>query len=298
VARKVVLVFDADAGGDTGVERAMEVFVSHDVDLRIAALPQGLDPCDLLVQEGPDPFRQALETATDVFEYQLQRVWAKHETDGVEGRRRAADELLTVMAAAPDERSVKLELMINRIAHRLQVKEETLWARLRELRAKRKAPEREAPRPAAEKAEPAPALRQAPAPPHERELIELLLADPALVATAQDALTAEEVEHPGLRRLLEGLYELRQEGRQPDLDQLLGRLDNERLSDSARKLQDRGLDHPDRPGYLQKVLGRFRDRREARRTQSIKNQIKAALEAGDQETALALQRQLRTQPDR
>ncbi|MGH7173111.1 MAG: DNA primase, partial [Gemmataceae bacterium] len=58
-ARRVVLVFDADAGGDTGVDRALEIFAGHDVDLAIATLPEGLDPCDLLVQQGADAFRRA-----------------------------------------------------------------------------------------------------------------------------------------------------------------------------------------------------------------------------------------------
>ena len=49
-APRVVLVFDADAGGDTGVDRALEMFASHDMDLAIATLPDGLDPCDLLVR--------------------------------------------------------------------------------------------------------------------------------------------------------------------------------------------------------------------------------------------------------
>ena len=61
VVPRVVLVFDADAGGDTGVDRALEVFVSQDLDLRMATLPEGLDPCDLLVQQGPEPFRKALD---------------------------------------------------------------------------------------------------------------------------------------------------------------------------------------------------------------------------------------------
>src|SRR5262249_50242072 len=54
---RVVLVFDADAGGASGVDRALEVFVSEDVDLAVATLPTGLDPCDLLLQQGPEAFR-------------------------------------------------------------------------------------------------------------------------------------------------------------------------------------------------------------------------------------------------
>ena len=41
---RVVLVFDADAGGDTGVDRALEIFVSQEVDLAVATLPAGTRP--------------------------------------------------------------------------------------------------------------------------------------------------------------------------------------------------------------------------------------------------------------
>ena len=34
-----MLVFDADEGGLTGVDRALEIFVSQDLDLAIATLP-------------------------------------------------------------------------------------------------------------------------------------------------------------------------------------------------------------------------------------------------------------------
>src|SRR5438270_906370 len=71
VVSRVVLVFDADAGGDTGVDRALETFVSQEMDLRIATLPEGQDPCDLLAAHGPEPFRHVLEEAPDALDYKL-----------------------------------------------------------------------------------------------------------------------------------------------------------------------------------------------------------------------------------
>src|SRR5205807_6839624 len=73
-APRIVLVFDADAGGATGVDRALEIFASHDLDLAIATLPAGLDPCDLLVRQGPEVFRQVLEEAVDALEFKLNQV--------------------------------------------------------------------------------------------------------------------------------------------------------------------------------------------------------------------------------
>jgi DNA primase len=300
-ADRVVLVFDADAGGDTGVDRALEVFVSNDIDLRVAALPGGMDPCDLLVAQGPEPFRAALEHATEVLEYKLRRVWDGEAQQGVEGTRRAVEQLLTLLAAADDERSVKLALMVNRIAHRLNLKEETLWIRFRELRAARRAAgepspvrgrlESDANRPLAGLGSPAAHEQAAKAPRHEVQLLEVLLAYPELVVRARAEVKADELEHPGLRFLLEGLYRLEAEGVQPDLDHLRERLDNEKISllEKAQQLQERGLEILDGAAELRGVTKRFIERR----ISHLKQALRQRLEAGDTQAALLLQEQLR-----
>src|SRR5260370_9624035 len=88
---RVVLVFDADAGGETGVDRALEIFASQEVDLAIVTLPQGLDPCDLLSRDGGvQQFRSLLANAVDALDFKLGRVLAAGVT-GVEEQRRAGD---------------------------------------------------------------------------------------------------------------------------------------------------------------------------------------------------------------
>jgi len=298
VVPRVVLVFDADAGGDAGVDRALEVFVKHDLDLRIATLPDGLDPCDLLVARGPEPFRQALDGAIDVFEHKLASAWAKHASRGVDGQRQAAEEMLAILAQSPDERSVKLALMVNRIAQRLLIKEELVWLRLKELRARRNdgraGSDRTAPteerNPAADADQcEAPAIKAGPAPRHELELLEMLLAEPAFVARAAGEIVLDELVNPGLRAVIEALYRLHAEGQPPDLDHLLERINSEPVRRRIHDVHQSGLDCPDRPGTFQKVLERFRDRRLQKRKQALINEIK---DARDEATRQALWREL------
>src|SRR5262249_20086752 len=88
---RVVLVFDADDGGDKGADRALELFASHELELAVAQLPCGLDPCDLLVREGAGPFRRALESAADALEFKLKQALYRHDANTVEGKRQGAD---------------------------------------------------------------------------------------------------------------------------------------------------------------------------------------------------------------
>ncbi|MFO0866521.1 MAG: DNA primase [Gemmataceae bacterium] len=289
---RVVLVYDADEGGETGVDRALEIFVTHDLDLRVATLPEGLDPCDLLVRNGALPFQSALDKAIDVFEFKLNRVL--DQAQGLDGQRRAVEAMLEILAAAPSEQSVKVELMANRIAHRLQLKEETIWGRMRELKAQRRATDRPSQertpnRSEAPVSDPVRHERAAPAARHEIELMELLLADPDLVARAVDEVSLEEIVHPGLRKLADGLYALRASGQPADLDHLRGILDNERLLERALLMSDRGQELVDRQGAYERVKARFAERRNQRQSQAMKSRM---LAAGDHEHALAILREL------
>ncbi len=290
-APRVVLVFDADAGGDTGVDRALELFAGHEVDLAVAALPDGMDPCDLLVARGAEPFKAALEGATDALDFKLRQVTAGGAADSIEGRRRAADAVLAIIALAPElsgqSGAMKRELMVTRIAQRLGLRETTVRARLDELRARRQKAEASRDRKGAEGER-----RSAPAAPHEKQLLEVLLAEPALVSEALADVNVGEIGHLGLRQLLAGLYALQAEGEPPTLDLLRARLDDPRLAEAALRLQDVGRANPDRGATLRQLLAEFRRRRLQPVKQDIQNQLSAV---SDHNQAVELLRRLQAQ---
>jgi DNA primase len=296
-AARVVLVFDADEGGTTGVDRALGIFMSHEVDLAIATLSEGLDPCDLLVHHGAEPFRAALASAVNVLDFKLDRVLAAEEANsGVEGLRRAVDAVLGVIALTPEMTgeagAVKRELIVTRIAQRLSLKEETVWNRLKELRRARQLRERQGGEVVVSQDD-AVSKRSSPAAPEERELLEVLLADPSLVPVAAGEIKPERIQHPGLRRLLEGLYELQAEGEPPTLDLLRTRIDNPALIAKALEMQEVGRLNSDRAAWLRQVVVEFRRKYQvAPEQEELKNRLRAA---NDHATAVDLLRRLQTQ---
>jgi DNA primase len=291
-APRVVLVYDADEGGSTGVDRALELFVREDAELAIARLPAGFDPCDLLVAKGPEPFTSAIDTAADALDFKLEQV-LQQSAGGVEGGRRAVEAILGVLALVPEQAgsaaAVKRDLVVNRIAQRFGLVAETLRARLDEIRRAARDRSDTASR---ERERPELASRGGSAKPDalERELLEVLLADHLLVQAAKAEVAADEVAHPGLRRLLDGLYALYDESSTPDLDTLRLRIaDNPPLADAALKLQEVGQRHPDRSDWLRQILERFRERQAARRASEVRGKLNATT---DHEAALEQLRKL------
>jgi DNA primase len=286
---KVLLVFDADEGGSTGVDRALAVFAAHNIDLQVATLPDGLDPCDLLVQRGPDSFKQALAGATDALDFKLNQLLEREAGNGIEGQRRVIDAVLGVIAVIPDDSTqttMKRELMMNRIAHRLGVREETLRARLKEQRQDR----RDSIQRVDERHEEPEPPRAAKAAPHEKELLQLLLAEPAIVAEAVDKVQPGDLSHPGLRQLLGGLYDLHKAGETPDLDALRSRIENPALERAAVDLMFSGQQSKhDRREWLRDIVKRFRGEKSKVEIEHVRNQL---LTASDPGAAQDLMRQL------
>jgi DNA primase len=281
-APKVVLVYDADAGGMTGVDRALEIFVSHDVELAVAVLPEGLDPCDLLSQpEGVEVFNRVLGSAIDALDFKMNRLLERDPNPSVEATRRIIDSVLGIMAAAPTLKSqasqVKQELIVTRLSHRLGLRQETVWSRYGELVRERKAAaDRPAPRqPSGEIAGETRTEVAGPRFEAEKQLLNLLLAYPEFVAQAAPAVSPDEITHTGLRRMLAELYSIHAAGLTPDMDILREKLhDRPDLYEAAEKCRYVGQ-HTSEPEFnVTRILGWFLKERKKTEEQSLTAKLK------------------------
>ncbi len=299
-AKKVVLVFDADAGGMTGVDRALELFVGQDVELAIATLPDGLDPCDLLTQPGGvDVFRKTLATAVDALEFKLNQLLAREPEQTVAGTERIADAILGVIALAPampnQKTAMRQEKIVTRLAQRLGVRQETVWARLTELKKERAKKEAAAER-ARSAAAPAPQARVPqkadPAYALEITLLRLLIADPHLVPEVANAIRPEDIRTPNVRRVVSEMYGLWAQGQVPDLDALRIRLIDDR--DLFSKLMDQadiGRAITDRPEKLKNWFREFGDYQRKLSADQIQRDMNSGRKQGE-EAELELLRKL------
>lgn len=311
---KVVLVFDADAGGLTGVDRALELFVVHDFELAIAALPEGLDPADLLSQEGGDAqFRKSIEEAQDALEFKLNRLTTVEHGTGVEGTRRVLDAILGIMALAPQipnqTAQLKQDLILTRLSQRLGVRHDLIRQRLRELRTDRST-QRTRDLATGEKSTapanthtyagagvaPATSANQLPSSQLvlEKQLLQILLAEPEIVGKAREQVPLEMIEHTGIRRILEELFALDQLGIPADLDGVRIRLlDRPDLYRAALDHQQIGRGINDRPMYLRKVVESLARERRSAETRTVKDMLTAT--RSDDPAAVELLRRLQQQ---
>ncbi len=101
-SRRIVLAFDADAAGQGAAERFYEWERRHDVDVYVAALPPGADPADL-ARKDPDGLRRSVAEARPFLAFRLERLLAAANLTTPEGRARAAEAAMAIVAEHPNE---------------------------------------------------------------------------------------------------------------------------------------------------------------------------------------------------
>jgi DNA primase len=101
-ARRVVLAYDADAAGQAGASRVYEWERQHEVDVAVAVLPAGTDPGDL-ARTDPEALRAAVADAQPFLAFRLATALRAADTRSPEGRARAAEMAVSVVAEHPNE---------------------------------------------------------------------------------------------------------------------------------------------------------------------------------------------------
>ncbi len=71
-ADRITLLLDGDEAGRRRASEILELFIAHQVDLRIVTLPGNMDPCDFLLQQGREPLLQLVAEAPDAWDYKIQ----------------------------------------------------------------------------------------------------------------------------------------------------------------------------------------------------------------------------------
>ncbi len=133
-AKKIVLVFDSDAAGTEAANRALEVCLTTQIDIKIASVPQGKDPCEFLLAQGKDAFDAIIAEATDIFDYKWTRLTrALAKDDSLAGRKAAVEEFLTSVVTAMKQRRlspIEKGLIINRLSTVLHIDPQQINAQL------------------------------------------------------------------------------------------------------------------------------------------------------------------------
>jgi DNA primase len=195
LAKEVVICFDADNAGQNAAQRAVDVLLKEDIQVRIARIPAGEDPDSLLRKRPAAEFQAILDEAKDYTRHLLDVACAEEDIASPRGRGVVAQKMAQLIARIPN--AVQRETFMLEVARRLQVTRNVLEEEVRKAEAQQKrAPVYEN---ADESGNATPATEAGPAPPLQPDklietLLALLLAHPDLVPEVTRTLNAPWLE--------------------------------------------------------------------------------------------------------
>jgi DNA primase len=131
---EVVLALDADAAGQEAMLRAQRVAAGRRMRLRIAAMPAGEDPAEMVVEEGgAERFRELVEGAVDLPAFQVGLVLERTDVASPAERDRALGEVAPVLAGMGETAS--RDELLRRVAERLDLEPALVMGRVTAARA-------------------------------------------------------------------------------------------------------------------------------------------------------------------
>ena len=121
VVKVLELCLDADSAGQEAMIRAAKLADERDLTLRVVALPDGMDPAELIQQGGADAIRPRVAASLPFAEFHVDRILATSNVTSAEGRERAAAELGPVLGTVRP--GVLHDDLVQRVAGRLGLSE-------------------------------------------------------------------------------------------------------------------------------------------------------------------------------
>jgi DNA primase len=207
-AKKVVLIFDSDTAGIEAANRALEVCLSQRIDIKLASVPEGKDPCDFLLTAGRERFEQLANEAADVFQFKWNRLMESFvRDDTLAGKKLAIEEFLQTIAMslwAGNLPAIDRGLIVNRLSKIISAEPKEINAELcRRIGRAAKTASYSVENQKVQSTD----LGQGLFAVAQREVLEVLLNEPKLFEIVKQRISAEVFDVPILRQIADILFQ-------------------------------------------------------------------------------------------
>jgi DNA primase len=240
---RLVLLFDSDEAGQRAADRAISVTLTSGLDVVLARVPEGKDPCDYLLLAGREGLDGVLKQGLGALEFKWNLV-AKAYSAGVTGpsRRRAVEAYLQQLATWLGHGvidPIQKGLLVNQLSKVLGLPGEELH---RELERMARRPERASAGTAPQRVEGDEDSSQAGGAEQEalRQVVEVLLNEPAWFAAVEEHFEPTAIRDRRVAAIAVELVNMLRSEEPFELSDLIGRFESPEYGRMITDLQARG----------------------------------------------------------
>jgi DNA primase len=279
---KVVVSYDGDAAGAAATKRSLDLLLGRGFQVRVADLPEGMDPDDFIGKEGSEEYGRRVRHAPGYLEFLIQREVGSREVNRTEELVAAVNAVLPHLARLPS--AVERASWAAYMADALGVDDELVLQDLRTaLRDGRPQMRQRATEPDA--------VREI-----EARLVSLLLSVEGASDRAGEELEPKDLEGTRVERIVRTILRLAGEGTGVDYPELFKALEQEEDRDLLTRIAFR--EEPE--GELDEVddcLRSLRRQRLMRERRALQREIERTADSDSLNSLLVRTQQLARQID-
>jgi len=215
--KNVVIIFDADDAGEAASLRGLDLLLSEELYVKIARLPEGLDPDSYICKNSKEKFLEIVEQADNLFDYKLKLLLKKFNPANAEDKAKISNEMLPTIKRI--ENAVLRADYIRKLSEVLFVSEDALIEEIAKVKldysylTENKAPREHV------------AIR-----PAEKIIIGLAIEDPQIASEVKEHLRIEEFRNHEARLILKMVFDILDEGKSPTAGKVMHKLNDDNLS--------------------------------------------------------------------
>lgn len=128
---EVILSYDADEAGQKATARAIGIFNSIGMKLRVVHLSGGKDPDEILRNHGPERFRSLIEGAANDIEFAIVRLRGEYDLVTSDGKMKFLEKAAEVLASTKNK--IAQDIYASRLSEELGVQKQSILVRIEQM---------------------------------------------------------------------------------------------------------------------------------------------------------------------
>jgi len=130
-SENLITAFDMDVAGDTATKRGIDLAQVQGFNVKIAVLPEGMDPADL-IQKNSKAWEEKIKNAKSIMDFYFESTLSKLDKATPEGKGEISKVLLPVIKRIPNR--IVQSHWTNKLAKELETKEEKIEEELKKVK--------------------------------------------------------------------------------------------------------------------------------------------------------------------
>ena len=131
--KNVTIVYDADSAGSKAALRGVDLILERDLDVRVAALPEGEDPDSFVGKKGGEAFRELAGQAVSFIDSIALMAEREGKLATPEGQAQTVRSIVETISKMPDE--LKRNFYVKHVAEKYKLYESSLYRELEKMLA-------------------------------------------------------------------------------------------------------------------------------------------------------------------